>query len=104
MRVSWFERVEMGDTMAKIMVLSFSDKEEDTYQRMLQVVSNSKNFEWCNMIQDTKSIQLGKLKIDLYKRSVTIENSEVISYPVSWSCSARAFCDSFLSVRSSITL
>lgn len=33
----------MGDTMAKIMVLSFSDK-EDTYQRMLQVVSNSKNF------------------------------------------------------------
>ena len=68
----------MGDTMAKIMVLSFSDKEEDTYQRMLQVVSNSKNFEWCNMIQDTKSIQLGKLKIDLYKRSVTIENSEVI--------------------------
>lgn len=31
MRVSWFERVEMGDTMAKIMVLSFSDKEEDTY-------------------------------------------------------------------------
>lgn len=68
----------MGDTMAKIMVLSFSDKEEDTYQRMLQVVSNSKSFEWCNMIQDTKSIQLGKLKIDLYKRSVTIENSEVI--------------------------
>lgn len=68
----------MGDTMAKIMVLSFSDKEEDTYQRILQVVNNSKSFEWCNMIQGTKSVQLGKLKIDLCKRCVTIGNSEVI--------------------------
>lgn len=37
--------------MGKILVLSFSDDEEETYQRMLQIISNSKNFEWCNMLQ-----------------------------------------------------
>ena len=36
--------------MGKILVLSFSDEEEETYQRMLQIISNSKNFEWCNML------------------------------------------------------
>lgn len=42
--------------MGKILVLSFSDEEEETYQRMLQIISNSKNFEWCNMLQETKKI------------------------------------------------
>ena len=45
--------------MGKISVLSFSDDEEETYQRMLQIISNSKNFEWCNMLQETKNIQIG---------------------------------------------
>lgn len=34
------------------MVLSFSDEEEGIYRRMLQVVSNNKNLEWCNMVQE----------------------------------------------------
>ena len=45
--------------MGKILVLSFPDDEEETYQRMLQIISNSKNFEWCNMLQETKNIQIG---------------------------------------------
>ena len=64
--------------MGKIMILSFSDSEEDMYQRMLQVVSNSNRFEWCDMPQDTENIQLGKLKIDLCKRNVTIGKTEIV--------------------------
>ena len=62
--------------MGKILVLSFSDDEEETYQRMLQIISNSKNFEWCNMLQE-KNIQIGELIVDLSKRSVITGNTEV---------------------------
>ena len=62
--------------MGKILVLSFSDEEEETYQRMLQIISNSKNFEWC-MLQETKNIQIGELIVDLSKRSVITGNTEV---------------------------
>ena len=64
--------------MGKIMVLSFSDEEEDIYQRMLQIVSNSKNFEWCNIIQEAENIQLGGLKIDLRERTVTTRKAEIM--------------------------
>ena len=63
--------------MGKILVLSFSDEEEDIYQRMMQIISDSKNFEWCNMLQETKNIQIGELIVDLSKRSVITGNTEV---------------------------
>ena len=63
--------------MGKVMVLSFSDEEEDIYQRMMQIISNSKNFEWCNMLQETKNIHIGELIVDLSKRSVITGNTEV---------------------------
>ena len=59
------------------MVLSFSDEEENIYQRMMQIISNSKNFEWCNMLQETKNIHIGELIVDLSKRSVITGNTEV---------------------------
>lgn len=43
--------------MGKILDLSFSDKEEETYQRMLQIISNSKDFEWYNMLRETKTFK-----------------------------------------------
>ena len=64
--------------MGKVMVLSFSDEEEETYQRMLQIISNSKNFEWCNMLQETNNIHIGELTVDLSKRSVVMGNTEVM--------------------------
>ena len=64
--------------MGKILVLSFSDDEEETYQRMLQIISNSKNFEWCNMLQKTNNIHIGELTVDLSKRSVVMGNTEVM--------------------------
>ena len=63
--------------MGKILVLSFSDEEEDIYQRMMQITSDSKNFEWCNMLQEKKNIQIGELIVDLSKRSVITGNTEV---------------------------
>jgi len=64
--------------MGKIMVVLFTDGDEDVYQRMLQVVNDSKKFEFDNMIQETESIQVGELKIDLAKRSVTLREKEII--------------------------
>ena len=60
------------------MVLSFSDEEEYIYQRMMQIISNSKNFEWCNMLQETNNIHIGELTVDLSKRSVVMGNTEVM--------------------------
>ena len=56
--------------MGKILVLSFSDDKEETYQRMLQIISNSKNFEWCNMLQETKEVLL----LGIQKLRLQIEN------------------------------
>ena len=64
--------------MGKIMVVLFTDGDEDVYQRMLQVVNDSKKFEFGNLIQETESIQMGELKIDLAKRSVAIGKKEII--------------------------
>lgn len=40
--------------------------------------SNSKNFEWCNLLQETNNIHIGKLTVDLSKRSVITGNTEVM--------------------------
>lgn len=64
--------------MGKVMVLSFSDEEEYIYQRMMQIISNNKNFEWCNMLQETNNIHIGELTVDLSKRSVVMGNTEVM--------------------------
>ena len=60
------------------MVLSFSDNEEDTYQRMLQIASDSKSFERCDIVQKTENIRLGKLEIDLSERSVIIDRTKIM--------------------------
>ena len=60
------------------MVILFADGEEDVYQRMLQIVNDSKGFEWCSVIQETENVHIGELKIDLSKRSVIVGNKEII--------------------------
>ena len=64
--------------MGKVIILSFSNEEEDIYQRMIQIINSSKNFEWCNMIQETNNIHIGELTVDLSKRSVVMGNTEVM--------------------------
>lgn len=68
----------MGGAMGKVMILLFSDKEEDIFQRILQIVGNNKKFEWCDMIPEAENIQLGRLKIDLCERSVSTGKTEIM--------------------------
>lgn len=63
--------------LSKIIVLSFSDGEEDIYQSMLQVVSNRKDFEWCNAIQKPENIRLGEVTINLFERNVSIKGTRI---------------------------
>ncbi len=65
-----------GDVTGKIMILSFSDDEEDIYNGILEVITNNKSLEWCNTFQDAE-IQVGELKIDLAQRSVLVNDIEV---------------------------
>ena len=62
--------------MGKVLVLSFSDEEEEIYQRMLRMISNNKNFEWLNMIQNKNVIHRGELTVNLSERSVITGNTE----------------------------
>lgn len=64
--------------MGRIMVVLFADGEEDVYQKILQIMNDSKGFEWYDIVQEPENIQIGKLKIDPCERSVVIENKEVI--------------------------
>ena len=63
--------------LSKIIVLSFSDGEEDIYQSMLQAMSNHKGFEWCNAIQKPENIRLGEVTIDLFERIVSIKGIRI---------------------------
>ena len=45
---------------------------------MIQIINSSKNFEWCNMLQETNNIHIGELTVDLSKRSVVMGNTEVM--------------------------
>ncbi len=64
--------------MGRIMVVLFADGEEDVYQKILQIMNDSKGFEWYDIVHEPENIQIGKLKIDPCERSVIIENKEVI--------------------------
>lgn len=63
--------------MGKVMIISFTDDEEDIYKRILQIVNNSKNFEQYSAFQNIKLIQAGKLWIDYMQRSVCVNNIEI---------------------------
>ena len=63
--------------MGKVMILSFTDDEEDIYKRILQIINGSKNFEQCNAFQNVKLIQAGKLWIDYMQRNVCVNNIEI---------------------------
>lgn len=63
--------------MGKVMILSFTDDEEDIYKRILQIINGSKNFEQCSAFQNIKLIQTGKLWIDYMQRNVCVNNIEI---------------------------
>lgn len=56
--------------------ITFSDDEENIYNGILEVITNSKSLEWCNTFQDTE-IQVEGLRINLAQRSVWANDIEV---------------------------
>ena len=64
--------------MGKVVVLSFSEDEEDVCQRMLRILSESSHFESYNIIQMDKCISFGKLKLNLAERNVIVKDTEVM--------------------------
>ena len=46
--------------MSKVVILSFSEDEEDVYQRMLQIISEGAHFEGSNVFQVKNTLVLGK--------------------------------------------
>ena len=49
--------------MGKVMILTFSEDEEDVCQRMLQMISESPRFEGCNVLQVEKHLNFGGMNL-----------------------------------------
>ncbi|MEY8433641.1 winged helix-turn-helix domain-containing protein [Lachnospiraceae bacterium 48-42] len=64
--------------MSKIVILSFSEGEEEVCQRILQILSESTRFEGCNELQVEKNISIGEMKLDLLEKNVIIHGTEVM--------------------------
>lgn len=64
--------------MSKIVILSFSEGEEEVCQRILQIVSESTRFEGCNELQGEKNISIGEMKLNLAEKNVVIHGAEVM--------------------------
>ncbi|MCM1126649.1 MAG: winged helix-turn-helix domain-containing protein [Lachnospiraceae bacterium] len=63
--------------MGKIVILSFTDDEDDIYKEVLNVVKNSKKFGQYNIYQNRELIQAGALKINFVQRFVCVNNVEI---------------------------
>ncbi|MEH2932808.1 winged helix-turn-helix domain-containing protein [Candidatus Ventrimonas sp. KK005] len=64
--------------MSKIVILSFSEGEEEVCQRILQILSESTRFEGCNELQVEKNIDIGEMKLNLAEKNVVIHGAEVM--------------------------
>ena len=64
--------------MSKVVVVSFSEDEEDACQRMLQIISESPHFEGCNVLQVENHVSIGGMKLNLVEKNVVIHGAEVM--------------------------
>ena len=64
--------------MSKVVILSFSEDEEDVYQRMLQIISEGAHFEGGNVFQVKKYLSFGKMKLNLAEKNVIIHGAEIM--------------------------
>lgn len=64
--------------MSKIVILSFSEGEEEVCQRILQILSESTRFEGCSELQVEKNIGIGEMKLNLAEKNVVIHGAEVM--------------------------
>ena len=64
--------------MGKVMILSFSEDEEEVCQRMLRIISESPHFEGCNVLQVEKHLSIGGMKLNLAEKNVVIHDAEIM--------------------------
>ena len=64
--------------MGKVMILTFSEDEEEVCQRMLQIISESPRFEDCNVLQVEKYLNFGGMKLNLAEKNVIIHDAEIM--------------------------
>ena len=64
--------------MGKVMILSFSEDEEEVCQRMLRIISESPHFEGCNMNKVEKHLSIGGMKLNLAEKNVVIHDAEIM--------------------------
>ena len=64
--------------MGKVIILSFSENEEEVCQRMLQTISESPCFVGCNILQAEKHLSIGGMKLSLAEKNVVIHGAEVM--------------------------
>ena len=64
--------------MGKVVILAFSENEEDVCQRMLQIVRESPHFEGCNVLQVEKYLNFEGMKLNLAEKNVVIHGVEVM--------------------------
>ena len=60
--------------ISKVVVLSFSEDEEDICQRILYIISESSHFEVCNVIQVEKIVNTDARTIKGYQIAVNSDN------------------------------
>ena len=64
--------------MGKVVILAFSENEEDVCQRMLQIVRESPHFEGCNVLQVEKYLNFEGMKLNLAEKNVVIHGAEIM--------------------------
>jgi DNA-binding response OmpR family regulator len=64
--------------MGKVMILTFSEDEEEVCRRMLQIISESPRFEGCNVLQVEKHLNFGGMKLNLAEKDVIIHDAEIM--------------------------
>ncbi len=64
--------------MGKVMILYFSEEEEDVFQRMLQMIGESPHFEICNKVQVKERLSIGGMELNLVEKNVVIHGTEIM--------------------------
>ena len=64
--------------MGKVVILAFSENEEDVCQRMLQIVRESPHVEGCNVLQVEKYLNFEGMKLNLAEKNVVIHGAEIM--------------------------
>ncbi len=64
--------------MSKVMVLFLGEDEEYVYQKIMNLIKENFEIQHYSMLEPTENIQFGEMRIDVSKRIILINDSEVM--------------------------